>query len=127
MTATTPKVGIIYPVPTDPVADYPAVASAAATTIDKRLGRVIAGLVTVSANNTANTNIVTVNFPAGLFPSGVAPYVTAQAMGTSFWIAYLPITPSSVAFQLAATTKTGAPGTVANLNVHWQAILPSTA
>jgi hypothetical protein len=122
MSATTPKVGIVYVVPTDPVADYPAVASAAATTIDKRLGRILAGEVLVSATNAVNTNIVTVTFPAGTFT--VPPFVTAQSIGTNTWLAYLPIQVTVNGFQLAATTKSSAAASVTNLHVQWQAISP---
>lgn len=118
MTATTPKLGIIYPTPTDPVTNYPATAQAAATTIETWLSRMLSGVTTVgNGANVAQTPDVHVTFPAGRYT--VAPVIVASAYGTALWLVGIHnLTKDGV--DLYAHTKAGNPASVTGLQIHWQ-------
>jgi hypothetical protein len=90
--------------------------------LDYAVGQVLSGVVVVSATNAVNSTIVTVTFPVGMFPEW--PYATAQAIGTTAWLAYFSAGVTSTSAKIGATSKTNTAGTVSNLQVHFHAIGP---
>lgn len=115
----TPRYGIAYPVPGDPVTNYPATAQQAATTVETFFTKLMAGSVTVVGTNVATTPSVHVTFPAGRFTG--PPVVVLQPYATSAWDAGLNSL-TATGMNVYGFTRNGNPATTGGFTIYWQAM-----
>lgn len=115
----TPRYGIAYPTPGDPVTNYPATAQQAAQTVETALTKLLAGAVTVAGTNVATTPSVHVTFPAGRFTG--PPVVVLQPYATSAWDAGMnSLTKDGM--NVYGFTRNGNPATTGGFTIYWHAL-----